>query len=85
MLGSLGLATAFVVKLARRHLANEESDEEEDEEADQHEADLSAGQRAVNLAPDRPRIGIHGAPKDKVVQGQGAAFVEANEQGLVYY
>merc|ERR1712232_242494 len=71
LLSSFGLATAFVVKLARRHLAEEESDEEEDEvdeEAEQHEADLSAGQRAVALASDRPRIGIHNrAGADKVV------------------
>merc|ERR1711865_525625 len=63
LVGSLGLATAFVIKLARKHLRDEETDDEEeaevDEEAQKHEADIGAGQRAAALAPDRPRISIH--------------------------
>lgn len=89
MTGSLGIAAAFVIKLARKHLADQESDEEEvesDDEADQHEADLSAGQRSAGLVPDRARISIHNqTSKASEIKPAEVVGVQTNEEVTAYY
>mmetsp|Transcript_123858 Transcript_123858/g.194279 ORF Transcript_123858/g.194279 Transcript_123858/m.194279 type:complete len:255 (+) Transcript_123858:41-805(+) len=98
-LTSVGVATNFIVKLARKHLAEMESDEENEngessDEGEQHEADLSAGQKAAVLRSDRPRITIHNqalpskiveVPVETALDPTRDHPVESNEEVTAYY
>merc|ERR1712224_850247 len=98
-LTSVGVATNFIVKLARKHLAAMESDEEDnDEECESdgdknHEAGL-AGQTFAALRPDRPKISIHNQitankiveePIEKSMDQTPNHPEESNEAVLAYY